>query len=46
MNTYNRLIELEKDASHCVECGHCEELCPQHLDIINSLKDANCSLSR
>ena len=46
MNTYNRLIELEKDASHCVECGHCKELCPQHLDIINSLKDANCSLSR
>lgn len=43
--TYNRLIEQGKDASKCVECGACESNCPQHLEIINTLKDADKALS-
>lgn len=40
-NNYSRYIEQEIDSSKCVECGACESVCPQHLDIIKYLKDAD-----
>lgn len=35
---YEYLVNENKNASLCVECGMCEENCPQHIDIINKLK--------
>ncbi|MCL2882720.1 MAG: aldo/keto reductase [Coriobacteriia bacterium] len=32
------------DASQCLECGNCEEQCPQHIDIIHQLKVAHEAL--
>jgi predicted aldo/keto reductase-like oxidoreductase len=28
-------------ASACTECGHCEEMCPQHLDVIREMENAS-----
>jgi hypothetical protein len=41
---YKRLIAEEKDARQCTECGNCESLCPQHLEIIDKLKEADKAL--
>ena len=45
-NRYKALIKAEKDSSKCVECGICEGLCPQHLEIIQDLKDSHKVLSK
>lgn len=42
--SYTKLQELGKDVSKCVECGACENICPQHLNIISLLKDAGKAL--
>lgn len=31
-------ISEDKRANNCIECGKCEEQCPQHIDIIDALK--------
>ncbi len=45
-SSYLKLIKDDKDASRCIECGECEQLCPQHLEIISYLKDGNQALSK
>ncbi|MDD3278671.1 MAG: aldo/keto reductase [Lachnospiraceae bacterium] len=35
---YARLTETFGKASDCVACGQCEEVCPQHLPIVENLK--------
>lgn len=38
---YKSYKEKEIDASKCIECGLCETMCPQHIEIRKQLKDAH-----
>jgi len=38
-NRYKRLAELKGDYSVCLDCGECEEVCPQNLEIRKHMKD-------
>ncbi len=41
---HNFFIKEKGDASLCVECGQCEEACPQRIPIISKLKDSHSFL--
>lgn len=37
---FRMIVENDKGANKCIGCGACEAACPQHLSIIDGLKDA------
>lgn len=37
---YGEQLQQEQWAKNCTRCGHCEELCPQHLPIRDLLRGA------
>ena len=39
--SYQRMMEKNEDATQCVQCGQCENACPQHLPIIQTLQEAH-----
>ena len=40
-NYYKKLLETSGKVEDCVQCGQCESVCPQHLPIIDLLKELN-----
>lgn len=36
---YDRLTAVFGKAGDCIACGQCEQVCPQHLPVIQNLKD-------
>lgn len=38
---YDNLVERSGKASECIACGQCEKVCPQHLSIIDIMKEAS-----
>lgn len=42
---YKALVEKGSDVSKCVECGSCEALCPQFIEIIDKLKEAEGAIA-
>ena len=43
---YRNLIGRSGKAGDCIQCGQCEGVCPQHLPIIELLRQASAELDR
>ena len=41
---YPRMMDTKTSADNCIECGRCEGLCPQHLPIMELLKEAHAAM--
>ena len=46
MNYYEGLITRSGKASDCIGCGQCESVCPQHLKIVDLMKEAALMLDK
>lgn len=44
--TYNYILDEAERADRCTECGACEEVCPQQIEIIDALKAAHQRLAQ
>jgi len=44
--TYKALVARGRDAAQCVECGKCEDACPQQLQIVRALREAHTALQK
>lgn len=45
-NYYENFAGVKARAKDCVECGQCEAVCPQHLNVIELLKEASEQLDK
>ncbi len=43
---YNGLIRSTGKAKDCIGCGQCEGVCPQHLPIVELMREASAKLDR
>lgn len=43
---YQRMIDKHVDVSQCLQCGECEDKCPQHILIRQQLEQAEAALRR
>jgi predicted aldo/keto reductase-like oxidoreductase len=43
--SYNEYTNPESRADQCVECGQCEQACPQQIEIIGWLKKVHAVLA-
>ena len=43
---YEKLKAAGSTAADCIECGQCEEACPQHISIIEELKKCDKELNK
>lgn len=43
---YNTATQSHAPASACIACGQCEEVCPQHLNIIGHLQEAAATFEK
>ena len=43
---YQRLVDEQADPSRCVACRKCERACPQHLPVVDYLKEIRAAVGR